>query len=563
MTPFTITPQVDETQEFIEIANDFSNPLDLVREAISNSYDAGASCIKIAFDVVNEYGESILRIALLDDGSGMNKDTLKSFFDLGNSSRRSDNASIGEKGHGTKVYFNSRRIEVETSMNGEEGLHARMEEPFRKLFDRKIPQVSVTPEKGIQKGTKITIYGYNNNRRDRFIQPILKDHILWFSKHGSVEDQFAENRAPVKLELKGLDQESYEEILQGHPFPPDSKNINKLFEEHLTRAPNFYAKKIVKTGFLRNHPEIPFQAVFCIEGRNVKYAYNPMVRRQGYAAPEGAYTIQDRYGVWICKDFMPIQQKNEWIISKGSEYTKLHAFVNCQALRLTANRGSVDNTPSEVLNDLREEVRKIYENIIKSDEWLSMEWLEDEAAAYQTTEKEAKNFEWRIKKINRANVAMHGGIHLIEPERESGVFSIFLLLSQAEPDLFPFCVVDYDTHEGIDVIAKGDNNTPIASAKLFYVEFKRTLSKGLNHSFANIHTIVCWETGIKHDEIVSDINGEERKMQIASPSKETDYTKFFLDNPTKAHKIEVICLRQYLKERLGLEFKPRTADAVI
>ena len=35
-----LTPQVDQTREFLEIANDFANPLDLVREAISNSYDA-------------------------------------------------------------------------------------------------------------------------------------------------------------------------------------------------------------------------------------------------------------------------------------------------------------------------------------------------------------------------------------------------------------------------------------------------------------------------------------------------------------------------------------------
>ena len=47
MSTFVITPKVDATQEFIEIANDFSNPLDLVREAIDNAYDAKASVIKI------------------------------------------------------------------------------------------------------------------------------------------------------------------------------------------------------------------------------------------------------------------------------------------------------------------------------------------------------------------------------------------------------------------------------------------------------------------------------------------------------------------------------------
>ena len=35
-----IEPKVDSAQEFIEIALDFSNPLDLVREAISNAFDA-------------------------------------------------------------------------------------------------------------------------------------------------------------------------------------------------------------------------------------------------------------------------------------------------------------------------------------------------------------------------------------------------------------------------------------------------------------------------------------------------------------------------------------------
>ena len=71
MSKFEITPAVDAAQEFIEIANDFSNPLDLVREAISNSYDVKARSIEITFEVIKEYGESVLRIVLADNGSGM------------------------------------------------------------------------------------------------------------------------------------------------------------------------------------------------------------------------------------------------------------------------------------------------------------------------------------------------------------------------------------------------------------------------------------------------------------------------------------------------------------
>ncbi|NCB47246.1 hypothetical protein EOM81_09545, partial [bacterium] len=190
MDSYVITPKVDATQEFIEIANDFSNPLDLVREAISNSYDAGANEIVISFDVIKSYGESILKIVLKDNGSGMTSEQLQSFFDLGNSTRRGDEKAIGEKGHGTKVYFNSKKIEVKTSVNGENGLFAVMAEPFRKLFDREIPTIDVSHVNSIDKGTEITIYGYNNNRRDKFTHSIVKDYILWFTKHGSIEAQF-------------------------------------------------------------------------------------------------------------------------------------------------------------------------------------------------------------------------------------------------------------------------------------------------------------------------------------------------------------------------------------
>ncbi len=52
-------------------------------------------------------------------------------------------------------------------------------------------------------------------------------------------------------------------------------------------------------------------------------------------------------------------------------------------------------------------------------------------------------------------------------------------------------------------------------------------------------------------------------MRILSPADEKDYTHFYLDNPRKAHKIEVFVLKHYLKEKLNIEFKHRTEYAVI
>lgn len=574
---FIITPEVNSTQEFIEIAQDFSNPLDLVREGISNGFDAQAKNIKLGFSVISEYGERLLKIVIEDNGTGMDQEGLKSFFDLGNSMRRDtkdETGAIGEKGHGTKVYFNSRKIEVNTVKGGIR-YHAIMNEPKKNLFDHKIPIVDVVQEDaaGVPCGTQIIIYGYNENRRDRFTHAQLKDYVLWFTKFGAVERCFnIEDNADVKLQLKGVDETKYEEIAFGHIFPKESASVNKLFDEHMVDAPKWYCKKVVREKSLKNFPEIKFQAVFYVEGTKVKYSYNPMIKRSGYQAPEGAYTVQERYGVWLCKDYMPIQRKNEWITSKGSEYTKLHAFVNCQALRLTANRGSVENTPTEILQDLRDSVKEIYEEIVQGDDWTNLEWLETEVDAYNTVEREKSDFKKRIDKVNRTRIADYKisedkTIHLIEPQQENGVFTIFMQLSTYKPEIFPFVIVDYDTHFGIDVIAKSKNDgMPIKTSKLYYVEFKNYLNKNFNHSFENLHSIVCWDINtadIKNGQEVTDIANKKRTLKIIPPEQEGDYTRYYLDSMRSERKIEIFVLKYYLQEKFGITFVPRNDSSVI
>lgn len=238
MTNYTFKPSVDETQEFIEIANDFSNPLDLVREAISNSFDAKATRIKLLFEVEEAYGERDLKITIEDDGEGMNSDELKSFFDLGNSTRRNDTSTIGEKGHGTKVYFNSSLIVVKTTKDDVCRI-ASMKDPMKNLHQRIIPEVNVQ-EKVAEgnNGTKIIITGYNSNRMGKFTHEQLKDYIEWFIKFSSFEKFFNENyNSDVTLELKGLNRSESEEIIFGHPFPEESVSVDKLFEKHLVGAP--------------------------------------------------------------------------------------------------------------------------------------------------------------------------------------------------------------------------------------------------------------------------------------------------------------------------------------
>ena len=341
---------------------------------------------------------------------------------------------------------------------------------------------------------------------------------------------------------------------------------SQLLECYEYKAPDYYCRRIVRKGQLRKHPEIRYQAVFSIEGSRVKYVYNPMLRRQGYQHPDidNGYKIQDRYGLWLCKDFIPIQRKNEWLPTQKTEWTRLHAFINCQAFRLTANRGSIENTPSEILEDLNHVVETIYKQIEESDDWHHLEWLEREASAYRTVEKEKSDFDWRKKRLNRANIAVYKDFTLIEPQRESGVFAIFLQLSMLAADLFPFQVLDYDTHQGIDVIVKGDSTTPIMDTKLFYVEFKYLLERSFNHSFENLHSVVCWDTQVKQDDTVECLDGaEKRTMRIVQPESDDDYTRYSLEDSRNPRRIEVFVLKDYLKQKLRLEFRPRTDASTI
>jgi hypothetical protein len=560
METYEITPAVDAVREFLEIAGDFTNPLEVIREAISNAIDAGASEIKINFSQPKAVGGYVLTITIEDDGRGMDAQDLQSFFDLGNSAKRHDPNLIGEKGHGTKVYFNCGSIIVGTTRDGVT-LTADMDQPFSNLHDGKLPRANVTRAStpAAAPGTKITIKGFNNNQGELFTHDRLRDYINWFTKFGSFERTFGyEDHTQKVILLKGLDVTQPERIEFGHFFPEESPPIGELFNTHVVRAPDYYCKKIIHRGTLTHYPSIHYDAVFYIEGNRVKQSYNRMLRRQGYNPPKGGYTVQERYGIWMCKDFIPIERKNEWIASKGSEFTKFHAFFNCQDLSLTANRGSIANTPPAILADIREEVQSIYQHIIASDYWRDMDWLESEANAYLTSEKEKRDFIWRQDRAVKANIAQFKDVILVEPSRESGVYALLIQLATLQPDLFPFTIVDYDTHSGIDVIAKMRDITPTGNSTLYYVELKYFFESVMNHSFENMGYIVCWDTAVKHGSKVTDLASVERTLFVApADPKEGNYTGYFLRQNFKQD-IQIFVLKDYLREKLGIEFRPRT-----
>ena len=58
-----------------------------------------------------------------------------------------------------------------------------------------------------------------------------------------------------------------------------------------------------------------------------------------------------------------------------------------------------------MLHDIQHEGEAIYSQISDSQDWKDMTWLESQADAYRTTDKESKDFEWRKRKFNQSNLA--------------------------------------------------------------------------------------------------------------------------------------------------------------
>ena len=568
-------PEVKEAHEFLEIVQDFTDPREAIREAISNSVDWGATKIDITISEDGTRPDEELIVEIKDNGIGLNEERLEAFFNLGHTTWHSTDSpgsfelqKIGCKGHGTKTYFNARQIEV-WSDSRECSVYAIMDDPLQKLMDDEVPEYryAVESKHNSETSTRITIRGYNmSQNRDDFAHEVLEDYIVWFTRFGSVEQQLgiSENRDKV-LHLQGLGRDKPSPITFGHRFPQENCNITQVRKQHPGDWTKHFVKKwVFKRKPVLGHPSKFIDIVFYIEGNLAKRDYNPMVRFR--KTPQyGTYKVEERYGLWVAKDYIPIKLYNNWLgLGKRLE-TKYHAFVNCQDFRLTANRGDIGNTPADLLTKIEETVRQVFEDEIRgSDAYQEYEEAAELDKQYQTAQQELKDFNRRSSKVKKTKICAFQGIELIEPRLEMGVIALFNLVYAHEPSLFPFRVVDYDSKRGYDaLVAGGQTPHDLTGRSMKFVEFKHTLSPEFNHSFGNLSAIICWDCALDDGAQLRDIKDEVRKLQISPPEEAESgrrHTCYMLMSSRQLYNIEVFVLKDFLREKLELEFRPRAAN---
>ena len=169
-----------------------------------------------------------------------------------------------------------------------------------------------------------------------------------------------------------------------------------------------------------------------------------MLRRQRKERRPGDYLSEERYGLWVGSDYVAVERFNAWV-SERSEYTRMHAFVNSQDLDLTSNRGSVENTPAELLKDIENTVKLLFEKRIEPDEDYIK--FQDELLAierHRHASREADDYRRRLRRLAAKEVTKVSGVEFYSPQTETDLIALAAGLQSVLPDLFPFVVRDYD-----------------------------------------------------------------------------------------------------------------------
>lgn len=557
-----IKPKVIRESEFLEIASDFGDPLEVIREAISNAYDANANLLIIDVTIDNTNGYDNLIITFIDNGDGMSEDRLvNNFWNLGDSHSKKFEDKIGEKGHGTKIYLRADSIDVKTS-DGNNAFHSICENPFRSLSKGLMhsPKFKKIDAVSIERGTRICLEGYSKEF-SRYRQDIVKDYIYWFTKHGSVEGQFKDDIRNFKINLSALDYKDgeYEELEFGHIFAEENSNINKLFNTHESNAADFFVKKYIwKDQSLERFPHIKYDVVINVEGDSAKRQYNPMISSRK-SKETGKYKVSDRYGLWLCKDHIPIQRVNDWISNFGlgsNSVVMLHGFINCQYFKLTANRGTIANTNIEHIESLKNEIQKLLEEINEDLYKKELYTLKEWQVEAKTMKVEEIEFNRRRESITTRKSVTINNIKVLEPTNEAELVLLFNTLYNFYPEKFDFEPLDYNTNVGIDILARNKSTAKITDSEFWYVEVKNILSSSdFNHSFLNLRKVICWDFGkdIKDGTLItSKVDSQDRIFKFIDKCGKR---KYFLDSDDSQIKIGVIRLKEFIKDEFGLEFE--------
>jgi|GEM_PF-889983 len=618
---------INESYEFLQIIKDFGNALEIFREAFQNSYDNDADTIICKVYIEESFGSKDLIIDIIDNGFGLEKSKISNFFNLADSTKITENLSkinnkLGYKGHGSKIFFNSQRVIIASK-----SLMDETNSTWGVVCDKPLEQLKVDKRlgySGILNLSDLNITFPDECKNSGFFLRIvnpeyfntkstwykldhssLRDYIKWFTVFGSIkpilENKLGKTPYNTKLYLKGLDfgdfrreyefkpniepkpefvdlgYEKMELIRLGHYFPSECSD-SKVLKVTATNAnegknmTDYYSHMInsIKNPISSENSD-KFSLIINLEGYETKRKYNLCLNsnaRGNRANDKIHYTDDTRYGLWACKDGIPIEHIDDWIEGGKGTYSYMHAFLDCDSFELTANRGSIRNTNNEVLDSVKSKLNEILDSQSVRNELKDREDEIRREKRKNRAEEDKSDLQKRYRKVNtRHKIIFPDGTELLAPSKnnkkdysESETMVLLIQLIDKFPNLFDFNILDYNTVEGIDFLVVHKNSPK-------YIELKGSLKSNINHSFEVVSKFICYtiSTEISNGRKVSDSEGNIAVFKTYKKDKfhsnivqynGIDFTGYKIEPETSSlDSIEVIALDKVLTEVLGAKIQ--------
>ena len=497
--PEGIRPRVNEAREFLEIAKDFKDPKEIIREALSNSWDARASLVEVKFDLARIPGTRAKKIMveIADDGEGMStvrreavgSSEIEGFFNLGDSGK--PHGSIGSKGHGTKIYYKSQGIGVDTWKDGK---HIRAESempPWDTLQKGIVPTYRYMEEDDASEaGTRILVDGFIAKQNEFKTLDSLIQYIQWYTVLGSFGRYFGDPRT-MDVDIKPADSFTSVRVPFGFRFPDEQTDLEKGADN----VCKIIGPETIECGETGDGKKVTVQFVGALLGESLRdivpHTYSHM-------------------GLWFCKDFIRIERNNEILESvfRGQYYYRsMLLFANCQELDLTANRNNIRKDQEEfdvAVAGIKMMCERVWQDeFIK--EYFNTKKKEDDHQAEQKkkqrkTDRLAQRAKEREERINRYRGRPElksrnlEGAPAKEPNNEAETALLLqAMISSGHPGI-DFIIGDYNASRGVDmVIETTDKHIP--SIKWAEIVYSLDNLFKWSHPPDGYHVVVCYELG--------------------------------------------------------------------
>lgn len=600
--------QINKGYELYQIITDFGEPLEIFREAFQNAIDEDAKKVFCHIYEKQRMSGSELYIDIWNDGNALKKEQVANFFGLAKSTKVDENnmpikGKLGYKGHGAKIFFNARKVQICSKEDGIEW-GVDLDTPLTQLEENNTFEYSdyINAEKldlhlpeSWKQGFMVRIIGPRHfgtlHTQFKLNHMYLRDYIKWYTVFGTIYTLYDDvlKEKGIKLYLSGLKVEDFQkvynkidkvdpmplfenvdgityEILEmGHMFPEERFTENKMKQYakdvNSTKAYyDFYSRRIYNGNVVCSN-NTTFRLIISLEGYETKRKYDLLLSKRGKPRTEMMHTDGERYGLWVCKGGIPVEKVDDWIEGGKGTYTYMQAFIDCEDFQLTANRGSIKNSDIEKIDIIKKELNRILnDNKIKA--------LMNERADMELLEKQIQSIDGDIKELserkkvanNRNKIILPNGVILQEPTKNKSGYSesetmVLLINIMAQyPSLFTFRLLDYNTTKGIDFVVE-------VNGEAKYIELKGTLGKKMNHPFRCIDKFICYDTELEVDDVVTDIEDFETKLFINKQDSFASYDEQFKNRNYKSYRLrpnsaqikdmEIICLKEILIDIIG------------